>query len=64
MTQGSPPLRLVERPATARRLNSRREIDEWIAERYRTLSALVEAEGRAGERDQGPAQLELGERAA
>jgi hypothetical protein len=54
MTQGSPPLRLVG-PPPARRLESRRQIEEWASERYRTLMALVEAEE--------PAQLELGEAA-
>jgi hypothetical protein len=59
MTQGSPPLRLVERPATARRLNSRREIEEWIAERYRTLTALVEAERTRADGEPEQPQLDL-----
>jgi hypothetical protein len=53
-------LEAVAEPPRARRLNSRREIDEWIAERYRTLSALVEAERCGGKRQEEPAQLEFG----
>lgn len=47
-------LKPVERATGRRRLESRREIDEWIAERYRTLMALLEAE-----RDDQDGQLEL-----
>lgn len=47
------------RPAP-RRLNSRREIDEWAAERSRTLTALLEAERRAPARKPEQPQLELG----
>lgn len=36
-------------------LSTRKEIDEWAAERWRVLSALLEAE-----REDEPAQLELG----
>lgn len=48
-------------------LNSRREIDDWAAERWQTLSALLEAERRrfAGE-SHGTGeqtQLEFGEAA-
>jgi hypothetical protein len=50
-------LRPVESPRGPRRLNSRREIDEWAAERWRTLSALLEAE-RAREPEQP--QLKFG----
>jgi hypothetical protein len=54
-------LHCVEPPRGPRRLNSRREIDEWAAERYRTLMALVEKD--RAERQEKPAQLELGEAA-
>jgi hypothetical protein len=52
------PLRPVERPR-ARRLESRREIDQFFAERWRVLSAMLEEE-RRHERQGEPAQLELG----
>jgi hypothetical protein len=53
-------------PGAPRRLDSRAEIEDWVAERWRVLSELVEAEelGRppvVHERDR--AQLELGEAA-
>ena len=44
-----------------RRLESRAEIDEWAAEHFRTLTALVEAERRSDEHDR--VQLELEEAA-
>lgn len=58
-------LRAAEQPPRSgpRRLNSRREIDEWAAERWRTLSALMEAKRRAGAREPEQPQLELGEAA-
>lgn len=51
-------LRPVESPRGPWRLNGRREIDEFLAERWRVLSAMLEAE-----RQEEPAQLELGEAA-
>ena len=45
-------------------LSTRAEIDAWADERWATLSALLEAERRAGERQEDPAQLELGQEAA
>jgi hypothetical protein len=42
-------------------LTSRREIDQFFAERWRVLSAMLEAE--RSERQEEPAQLELGEAA-
>jgi hypothetical protein len=53
-------LRPVESPRGPWRLNGRREIDEFLAERWRVLSAMLEAERPVGERQEEPAQLELG----
>lgn len=47
-------------PPKPRRLNSRREIDDWASERYRTLMALLKTQRVAGE----PEQLEFDRRAA
>jgi hypothetical protein len=52
-------LKVVGEPSRGpRRLNSRAEIDAWIAERWATLNALMEAERAADARE--PEQLELG----
>jgi hypothetical protein len=56
-------LRPVEQPSGTRRLNSRREIDEWARERWATLAALLEAERRSRASEPEQAQLDL-ERAA
>jgi len=57
MTKHNPPLRLVGLPA-ARRLESRKEIDAWVAERRRALDALILADGL------GQPQLRFDERRA
>jgi hypothetical protein len=44
MDEDKPCPRPIELPARPRRLESRREIEEWAAERLRVLTALVEAE--------------------
>lgn len=51
----SPHLQAVEPPCGPWFLSTRTEIDAWAAERWRVLSALLEAE-----RQDEPAQLELG----
>jgi hypothetical protein len=51
-------LQSVESPSGPWFLSTRAEIDAFIAERWATLSALMEAE-----RQEEPAQLELGEAA-
>ena len=51
-------LQPVEPPRGPWFLSTRAEIDAWAAERWATLSALMEAE-----RQEEPAQLELGEAA-
>jgi hypothetical protein len=56
-------LRPVEQPRAGWRLNSRREIDQFFEERWRVLSAMLEAERALGERQDEPTQLEFWEAA-
>jgi hypothetical protein len=50
MVKDSPPLRLVGQRAASPQLESRKEIDDWLAERKQALDALARRE-----------QLRLGE---
>lgn len=53
-------LKPVEPPARGKRVRSRREIDEWVAERRRVLAALAADPGQVRPPRKRPAgQLEL-----
>lgn len=56
MTKDKPCLRIVDRVAQRRRLESRREIEAWVRERSAALQALM--------RDREEGQLRFDERAA